>query len=220
VKLEANNLGFFYTKDRWIFRSVSLSFSSGCRTALLGESGAGKTTLAKVLAAYEKPSEGTVQIDGTPFTGKKREYRSVQLISQHPEKAINPRFRMKDVLAECYGKTNIDALLEKLGIEREWLNRYPGELSGGEQQRFCIARALCEQTRFIIADELSAMLDPVTQAQLWAVLLDECNRRNIGLIAITHDAALAQKICNDFINIESLFLYKSTADLPHFLTGE
>jgi peptide/nickel transport system ATP-binding protein len=203
VKLETQNLGFYYAKDRWIFRGLHLTFTPGCRTALLGESGSGKTTLAKILAGYEKPSEGSVLLGGEVFTGKTRVYRKVQLISQHPEKAINPRFRMKDALTECYGTANKDALLEKLGIERAWLNRYPGELSGGEQQRFCIARALGEPTRFIIADEVSAMFDPVTQAQLWTALLEECTRRNIGLIAVTHDTALAQKICNDCITADA-----------------
>jgi peptide/nickel transport system ATP-binding protein len=94
--------------------------------------------------------------------------------------------------------------LDRLGIERAWLDRYPLELSGGELQRFCIARALTPATRFIIADEITAMFDLVTQAQIWEALLAEIAGRGIGLIAITHDRDLGRRVCETSILMEDI----------------
>jgi peptide/nickel transport system ATP-binding protein len=212
MQLETKNLGFKYNTGAWIFRNINVRFDEGTRTALLGESGIGKSTLAKLLSCYEKPTEGSVLLDGAPFTSAYRGYRPVQLIFQHPEKAVNPRFKMRDVLAE--GDALDEALLDRLGIDRAWLERYPTELSGGELQRFCIARALGNNTRFIIADELSAMFDPITQAQLWDLLLTEASRRGLGIIAITHEKELAEKICTDFIQMEALYTPAAPHPLP------
>jgi peptide/nickel transport system ATP-binding protein len=191
MTLEAKNLGFYYTNKRWIFKNINLSLDSETITVLLGESGLGKSTLAKIFAGYEKAVEGSVALDGAGYL-KRKAYCPVQLIQQHPEKAVNPRFKMKDVLHE--GHEPGKPLLDALGIEDSWLNRYPLELSGGELQRFCIARSLGPMTKFIIADEISAMLDPVTQAQIWAALISESAKRGIGILAITHDTDLAERL--------------------------
>ena len=87
-------------------------------------------------------------------------------------------------------------LLEALGIEGAWLSRFPRELSGGELQRFCVARALLSGAPFLICDEISTMLDVITQAQIWNVVLAEAERRNMGLIAVTHNRRLAERIAN------------------------
>jgi peptide/nickel transport system ATP-binding protein len=81
-----------------------------------------------------------------------------------------------------------------MGIERAWLDRYPAELSGGELQRFCIARALAPGTRFVIADEMSTMLDATSQAQIWDMLLRAAGARGLGVLAVTHSAALAARV--------------------------
>ncbi|MDR2493597.1 MAG: ATP-binding cassette domain-containing protein [Spirochaetaceae bacterium] len=199
MPLETNALGFRYDRGAWLFRDLSLSLKDGERTALLGESGAGKSTLARLLAGHEKPSQGRVLLDGAPFP---RGYAPVQLISQHPEKAVNPRFTMRDVLEECGCRDR--TLLDALGIDRSWLPRYPRELSGGELQRFCVARALSGATRFLIADEASAMLDPVTQAQIWTVILSEARTRGMALLVITHDLPLARRLCENALSVEDL----------------
>jgi peptide/nickel transport system ATP-binding protein len=205
MRLEAKNLGFHYGGDEagkpypWLFRGVNLSFESGCRVALLGDSGSGKTTLGKLLARYEKPCEGAILLPGAVF-GKG--YYPVQLILQHPETAVNPRFKMRDTLTE--GWTPGGDLLDRLGIECAWLDRYPLELSGGELQRFCIARALGPAVRFIIADEITAMFDLITQAQIWEALLEEIAERDIGLIAITHDRDLGQRVCGETVLMEDI----------------
>ena len=85
-------------------------------------------------------------------------------------------------------------LLDDLGIRDEWLQRYPHELSGGELQRFCIARALATRPRYLICDEVSTMLDAVTQAHIWHVLLDYAAHENAGMLLVSHTPALTARI--------------------------
>ena len=117
----------------------------------------------------------------------------VQMIFQHPEQSVNPRWKMKEVLRE--GGISPGEMTERLGIREEWLSRYPEELSGGELQRFCIARALGEKTRFLLADEITAMLDLASQKEIWLFLLEELERRDIGLIAVSHSEKLLEEVC-------------------------
>jgi len=100
---------------------------------------------------------------------------------------------MKDTLNEAW--TPGEDLLKAMGIEPDWLERWPNELSGGELQRFAIARALGPRTRFLIADEMSTMLDVITQAQIWNLLLEIIRDREIGLMLVTHSRSLAERIC-------------------------
>lgn len=150
----------------------------------------GKTTLAMLMAGYLKPTEGEILLDGKSLPQKG--VCPVQLIHQHPEKAVNPRWRLKRVLEES-GRIQED-VLDDFGIERAWIDRFPSELSGGELQRFCIARALMSGADFLICDEISTMLDVVTQTQIWNVVLKEVEKRDMGIIAITHNRYLARQI--------------------------
>lgn len=131
-------------------------------------------------------------LDGKPLSDYKG-YSPVQMIWQHPEQSVNPRLRMRHVIGE--GDDVERSVIEGLGIEEEWMNRFPGELSGGEMQRFCIARALGRRTKFLLADEISTMLDLITQSQIWHFLLEETQRREIGLLAVSHSEALMDQIC-------------------------
>ena len=88
-----------------------------------------------------------------------------------------------------------ERVIRGLGIEKDWENRFPGELSGGELQRFCIARALGERTRFLLADEISTMLDLITQSQIWNFLLEETAARGIGLLVVSHADGLLKQVC-------------------------
>lgn len=192
MRLEALRAGFRYTaKTPYILKDVSFAVEEGERVGITAPSGRGKTTLVKLLAGYEKPAEGQILLDGKPLPVKGA--LPVQLILQHPENAINPRWKMRRVLEEA-GQLR-GSVLDKMGIEEKWLDRYPRELSGGELQRFCVARALGAQTRFLIADEISTMLDAITQAQIWQYLLEQVKDRNIGLVVVTHNTALAKRVC-------------------------
>lgn len=197
--LQAKNIEFGYESSKKILQNINLSFGKNEIVGLIGPSGCGKSTFSRILAGYLTPSKGDVLFEGKPLptTG----YCPVQLIYQHPEKAVNPKWKMKDVLAEGWAVD--DATLDSLGIKKEWLTRWPNELSGGELQRFCIARALGEHTRYIIADEMTTMLDAITQASIWKVIVEQVKKRGIGLLAVTHNHALAERICDRIIDFET-----------------
>ena len=198
MTLEAKNLSFTYPCGRSVLQNLSLRVGSGERVGIFAPSGRGKTTLCKLLAGYEKPQSGQVLLDGNPLAGY-RGYCPVQLIWQHPEQVVDPRLTLGKTLREA-GEPE-ERLVQALGIQPEWLSRYPAELSGGELQRFCIARALGPATRFVLADELSAMLDLATQAQLWSFLVEETTRRGIGLVAVSHSAPLLDRVCTRWIEL-------------------
>ncbi len=196
--LEGRGLGFRYGLHwPWVLRDFSFTVAPGEIVGLTGPSGQGKTTLAKVLAGYLLPSPGQVRVDGQPLPRKG--YCPVQLIFQHPELAINPRWRMAQVLNEGY--TPSPELLAALNIETLWLTRWPHELSGGELQRFAVARALGPQTRYLIADEMTTMLDAITQAQIWHVILDHARKHRVGVLAISHERTLLERICDRILTL-------------------
>ena len=198
--LEGHDLTFFYRgrKKTPVIDGLDLTISPGERVGLRGPSGRGKTTLCKLLAGYERPVRGKVLLDGRPI----REYRGfcpVQMIWQHPETVVDPLLRMKQIMEEA-GDIE-ERLLEKLHINKEWMDRYPSELSGGELQRFCLARALRAETKYLLCDEITAMLDLVTQAQIWEFILEEAERREIGMLIVSHSEALLKKVCTRIITL-------------------
>ena len=198
--LEAKDVSYRYGVDSPVLCNVSLRVADGERLALLGPSGRGKSTLALLLAGYLPLQQGTITLDGAPLP--KDCYNPVQLIYQHPEKAMDPRWKVGDTLREAWDVP--EELLTAIGAEPDWLTRWPHELSGGQLQRLSILRALSPKTRVLIADEITASLDPITQAQIWSVILQEVEKHNMILIAITHNEALAQRICTRMIHIEEL----------------
>lgn len=199
MKLEARALSFRYDNgNRQILNNLSMTLASTDRLGLIAPSGFGKTTFCKILAGYEKPDSGEVLLDGKPLSDWKG-YCPVQMIWQHPELSVNPRWKMGEVLKE--GDQVEQRIMDGLGIEPDWLNRYPSELSGGELQRFCIARALGQRTRFLLADEISTMLDLITQSQLWNFILEEVKNREIGLLAVSHSDALLERICTKMLRL-------------------
>ncbi|MBD5551759.1 MAG: ATP-binding cassette domain-containing protein [Lachnospiraceae bacterium] len=198
MPLEAKNVYFRYDKKQpWVLEDRSLILHRGERLALSAPSGYGKTTLAMLLAGYLKPTQGRILLDDKPLPQKG--VCPVQLIYQHPEKAINPRWRLRRVLEES-GELR-EEMLDALGIERAWLNRFPGELSGGELQRFCVARALSCGAEYLICDEISTMLDAITQAQIWNAVLKEADKHNMGMIAVTHNKHLAGRIATRIVDL-------------------
>lgn len=200
MKLSAEQISFSYeVGNRRILSSLSLEIKSGDRIGVVAPSGFGKTTLCKILAGYEKPDSGKVLLDGKSlekFKGK----CPVQMIWQHPEQSVDPRWKLKQVLSAA-GMEDAD-LIRRLGIKSEWLERFPAELSGGELQRFCIARALGSGTEFLLADEITAMLDLVTQSEIWQVLLSETRRRNLGMLVVSHSEGLLDKVCTKVIDLQ------------------
>lgn len=195
MQLKAEGISFGYSKEKLILKNTNFEINSGEVIGIKAPSGYGKSTLAKILSGYLNPVAGRVTIDdkAIPRVG----YHPVQLMFQHPEKAIHPKWTMKKVLEES-GTIDYD-LLEELGIETSWFNRLPHELSGGELQRFCIARILNSKTKFIIADEMTAMLDAVTQVQIWHKTISFAQQNCVGVVVISHDNHLMHRICDQIV---------------------
>lgn len=190
---EAVNVSFGYGRELILDR-VSVSVAPGEVVGLLGPSGQGKSTLGKIMAGWLRGYRGQVLLDGAEAPARGRRPDPIQYLNQNPESAINPRWRMERVLNE--GWPVDQATLSAMGIERPWLTRFSREISGGEMQRFCIARALHPDLRYLVADEMTTMLDPVTQAQIWARLTGIVRARTIGMLVITHNLALAERLCD------------------------
>ncbi|MBS7147253.1 MAG: ATP-binding cassette domain-containing protein [Intestinibacter bartlettii] len=198
MQLKASKINFKYNEDRYVLKDIDFYVNSGEVVGLVAPSGFGKTTLAKILAGYITPESGEVVIEGC--RREKNGYNPVQLIFQHPEKSVNPKWKMKKIINESF--TPSKELIEAMGIKEGWMNRWPSELSGGELQRFCVIRALSPKTKFLIADEMTTMLDAITQAQIWNVVLDYAKKNDIGVVAISHEKALVHKICDRVVNLE------------------
>ena len=197
MKLEVRNLSFWYEeKGRQILSQFSLSADSSERVGIIAPSGFGKTTLCKILSGYETPQSGEVLLDGKTLK-EYGTYCPVQMIWQHPEQAVNPRLRMKNVIEE--GDRTDPELIEKLGIEPDWMNRFPTELSGGEQQRVSVARALINSPKVVLADEPSGNLDTHTKNELHQLFFSLRDELGQTFVIVTHDTELAEmadsKIC-------------------------
>ncbi|MDR6550110.1 ATP-binding cassette domain-containing protein [Paenibacillus qinlingensis] len=202
MPLEGNALGYAYQKGNWLFQHTNISIASGEIVGLVGPSGCGKSTLGKLLAGHLQPVEGHVQLDGAAIPAGER--NPVQLVLQHPEQAVNPKWKLRRTLAES---GSIDAnLLADFAIEDEWLNRYPGELSGGELQRICVARALGAGTRYLIADEMSTMLDAITQTQIWQSVMKWAERTHSGILVISHEHQLVNRLCSRVVEWEKQYV--------------
>jgi peptide/nickel transport system ATP-binding protein len=193
--LNANNISFAYKKNKPILQNISISIPENKVIGLMGDSGSGKSTLCKIMADYIENYTGTVTFDNELISTK--DYYPVQLIFQHPEKTMNPKWKMHKVLEESWNPPQ--ELMDTFGLKDNWMGRWPNELSGGELQRFSILRALNPKTKFIIADEISTMLDAVTQVQIWDALLDYCKQNKIGILAVSHDKDLLEVIADDIV---------------------
>ena len=210
MSLVAQDIHFAYSGGCELYGGLSLHVEPGERVALTAPSGAGKTTLCRILAGYLMPQRGSVVIDGTELFSAARGPRPqhgpcpVQLIWQHPEQAFDPYMRLGASLLEASeGNTGRNAgvwdeaqrtLFDRFGIREAWLSRFPHELSGGELIRLAIVRALLAGPRYLICDEMTAMLDAVTQAQVWRALIDIACECDMGLVIVSHSPALVARV--------------------------
>lgn len=191
--LKGENLSFrYHPNHRWILDNFSIAIAPGEVVGLLAPSGFGKTTLCKLLAGYLQPNQGVITINNQPLPNKG--YSPVQLVFQNPELTVNPRWKIRKTLHESQ-KPFLE-LLEALSIHKNWLDRFPHELSGGELQRIAIARVLNPQTHYLIADEMTAMLDANTQALIWQVVLEYGKKHNLGILVISHTRELLKRLCD------------------------
>ena len=201
MELTGRNISFKYSSgSRQILKDVDITIDNKKILGLFGDSGSGKSSLCKILAGHIKRYEGEVKIDGQDIP--KKGYDPVQLIYQHPEKVMNPKWKMHEVLEESWDVP--DSLLEDFGIQKSWLNRWPAELSGGELQRFSVLRSLNPNTKFLIADEMTTMLDAITQVQIFESVLKIVKERNMGLLVVSHDRDLMDIICDEVIYLDDI----------------
>ncbi|RAP45929.1 MAG: nickel ABC transporter ATP-binding protein [Methanosphaera sp. rholeuAM6] len=196
--MKAEKVSFGYGSHK-ILQNLNFEMNNNQVIGLFGDSGSGKSTLCKILTGFITDYEGEVTVNGQKHNGG---YNPIQLIYQHPEKVMNPRWKMKDVLEESWMPD--EKILNEFGIKKEWFKRYPSELSGGELQRFSILRALNPKTKFIIADEISTMLDAVTQVQIWESLLTVARENNVGVLLVSHDKRLINRISDEMVYLSDI----------------
>lgn len=182
---------------------VSFEIKEGETVGVVGESGSGKSTLGEILGGLLKYSTGKVFYKGQDiFTMNKEEYheyrKNVQFIFQDPKGSMNPHFRIRDIVAEPLITLKISSnheeinskvvdMIKKVGLEEDSIDKYPGELSGGQCQRVAIARALIVYPEVIICDEAVSALDVSVQAQILNLLIDLQEQFNISYLFISHD---------------------------------
>ena len=201
MELKATNISFKYpSAKKYLLKDVNLELDNNKIIGLIGDSGSGKSTLCKILSGYVTKYEGSVTFDGNPLP--KKGFKPVQLIYQHPEKVMNPKWKMETVLKESWDVP--DEFFEEFGIQKTWLTRFPQELSGGELQRFSVLRSLNPKTKFLIADEMTTMLDAITQVQILDSVLKIVKQRKMGFLLVSHDMDLVETICDDKIYLKDI----------------
>ena len=201
MKLKAENISFKYPSAKeYLLKDINLELDNTKIMGLIGDSGSGKSTLCKILSGYVQKYEGNVLFDGKELP--KKGFKPVQLIYQHPEKVMNPKWKMDKVLSESWDVD--DKTLSEFGIQKTWLTRFPQELSGGELQRFSVVRSLNPETKFLIADEMTTMLDAITQVQILDSVLKIVKQRKMGFLLVSHDMDLVDTICDDKIYLKDI----------------
>lgn len=201
MELIAKNISFKYPSAKdYLLKDINLELDNNKIIGLIGDSGSGKSTLCKILSGYVREFEGEVLFEGKSLA--KKGFKPVQLIYQHPEKVMNPKWKMKQVLEESWEVS--DDFLSEFGIQKSWLNRFPQELSGGELQRFSVVRSLNPNTKFLIADEMTTMLDAITQAQILDSVLKIVKERKMGFLLVSHDMDLVETICDEKIYLKDI----------------
>lgn len=208
----------FGTARNQVLFDVSLKVSQGTCLGILGESGSGKSTLGRVICGLLKPDTGEVKIQDVSVyasrNGRKNLQKRLSVVFQDYTTSANPRFRVKEIIAEGLAARErnqkirlnrleeINRLLELVGQNSSYANRYPHELSGGQLQRVCIARAVACQPEIILFDEAISSLDAHTQIQIMDLLHDLKEKLGLTYIFITHDLTSVTYLCDDV-----LFLY-------------
>ena len=191
--------------------SVSFDIFPGETLAPVGESGCGKSTVARSIMQLDKPQSGSIRYDGTELIGASkaaltRFRREAQMVFQDPFSSLNPRMTIEQALIDPMrvhraGRTKqlreraVD-LLARVNLPADHLDRYPHAFSGGQRQRICIARALALNPRLIIADEAVASLDVTIQAQVINLLMDLQRDIGIAILFISHDMAVVERIAH------------------------
>ena len=223
---ECQDKVFGYTRQQVLF-DVSLTVRDGSCLGILGESGSGKSTMGRVICGLLKPDSGEAVLDGVSVyesrAGRKNLQNKLSIVFQDYTTSANPRFRIRDIIVEGLTvqerrenkrldrRAEVNRLLELVGLSAEFADRFPHELSGGQLQRVCIARAVACKPEIILFDEAISSLDAHTQVQVMELLRELKDRLGLTYIFITHDLTSITYLCDDV-----LFLYQGrvTEHLP------
>ncbi|MCL2006621.1 MAG: ATP-binding cassette domain-containing protein [Treponema sp.] len=222
--LEIKNLNKIYTAGRGLFRKsvselkavedLSFDLKEKDTLAIVGESGCGKSTTAKCIIRLTEPSSGEVIFDGIDLTKLSNEEmrlkrRNIQMIYQDPYSSLNPRMKVKELLAEplrahklAEGKAIIEQVREiagMVGLSTEHLDRYPHQFSGGQRQRISIGRALISRPKLLLADEPVSALDVSIQAQILNLLTDLQKTLGLTMLFISHDLNVVRHISRQIL---------------------
>ncbi len=188
---------------------VSLAVGSGETLAVVGESGCGKSTLAYLVLRLLDPTAGTITLDGADITdlgsrGMRPHRRKMQIIFQDPFASLDPRrtvgravaepLRVHGVAGRAERQARVEALFERVGLERSHLAQFPHQFSGGQRQRVCIARALALEPKLVVADEAVSALDVSIQAQVINLMMDLQDELGLSYLFISHDLAVVERI--------------------------
>ncbi|MEK8032104.1 oligopeptide/dipeptide ABC transporter ATP-binding protein [Ideonella sp. DXS29W] len=201
---------------RWVHAvdGVSFSIPAGRTLALVGESGCGKSTVARLLVGLQSPTRGQVRFDGeaTAAVWASRHartlHRRMQMIFQDPYASLNPRWRVSDIVAEplrehglaqapAEVKEQVEALLRAVGLSPADAGRFPHQFSGGQRQRISIARALATRPEFLVCDEPTSALDVSVQAQVLNLMKDLQRERGLTYLFISHNLAVVRHVSDD-----------------------
>lgn len=194
-------------------RCVTLRVGDGQKIGILGKSGEGKSTIARIMCGFEKPDSGNVLLDGKPLFDNKNRYDTkrgiaIQIIPQHPYQSLDPTQKVGSAVEETLlvskkaksrkeARAAAQSLFDKVLLERELYFRLPSQLSGGQAQRVAIARALALDTKVLILDEATSMLDISSQAQIIELLERIIKENNLSVILISHDESLVQTFADE-----------------------
>jgi len=214
VILEIENVSASYTGDVKVLKDIDLKIRRGRTVALVGESGSGKSTLARVITGLLTPMEGRIVFNSAELppalkSRNRENLRQLQMIYQMPDTALNPKQKINKILGRplkfYFGMKNrernarVKELLEQIELPENYINRYPTELSGGEKQRICIARALAANPELIICDEVTSALDQLVAEGILELLQDLQNELNVSYLFITHDLATVKAIADEIV---------------------
>ncbi|MET0342603.1 MAG: ATP-binding cassette domain-containing protein [Polyangiales bacterium] len=212
--LEARDLCFAYPRRSLLdrrpppaLRDVNLEVHAGETLGVLGESGSGKSTLARCLVGLHTPQRGKLLLDGLSLgpADARLLFRATQMVFQDPRSSLNPRHRVGSVIADALAhegggrggrRSRVEQCLREVGLEAAFVDRLPGELSGGQAQRVAIARALARRPRLLVFDEALASLDGTTRRELMALLHEHQRALNLAYVFISHDVPLVGELCD------------------------
>ncbi|CAM4400745.1 dipeptide/oligopeptide/nickel ABC transporter ATP-binding protein [Paenibacillus alkaliterrae] len=204
--------GFLKKEKTEILNGIQFFIKKGECLGLIGESGSGKSTLSRMILGLEKPTKGEVKIEGVSVSKwMKNNKGKMSVVFQDYTSSVNPHFTIRNIIAEplaAWGDSKnlderINVLLAKVGLPHAVIHKYPHELSGGQLQRVCIARAISTEPEFIVLDEAISSLDVSVQAQILELLRSLQNEMNMTYLFVAHDLQAVANLCDCI-----LFLYR------------